>query len=135
MKNSLTNDKKEISRIFPGVEAKLPFNDRFSIEGSYRLALFSIAYELNGREMDEVIQEVLQEQKIAIKTSVTRISALTFKAKYLITENIALVGGYKKNITKLEMEAEIDLFGAEIPIEFELEETLASITLGVSILF
>ncbi|HBR29867.1 MAG TPA: hypothetical protein DD789_10580 [Firmicutes bacterium] len=133
MKDSLNN--KRISGISPGVEAKVPFSDRFSIEGSYKLALFSIAYELNGRDIDRVIQEDLGEQDISIKSSAVKISALSFKAKYLITENIALVGGYKKNITKLEINAEKDPFGAEIPIEFEQEESLDSITFGASILF
>ena len=49
---------------------------------------------------------------------------LSFKAKYLITENIALVGGYKKNITKLEINAREDTFGANIPREYEQKNLL-----------
>ena len=130
-----SDNKKEISVIFTGLEAKVPFGERFSIEGSCRLPSFYTAYEVNGRDIVDIFQEALDEQNIAIKTSLIKIFALSFKAKYLVTENIALVGGYKKTIAKIEIEAEKDPFGAEIPIESRLEESFGSITFGVSILF
>jgi len=117
----------EVSGTFLGIGGKIPLNDQVSIEGFYKFSIYT-SCKIDGEDVSDFHKKTYGQY---YDGSNIGLSSFSVKANCLVTENIALVLGYKKYTIKQE----VDLYAAGISGEIEMRETLDSIVFGASILF